>query len=76
MQALVDAYENTEHWSTRRQILAIIVADFPVKVIEQYFPNLSKWKIKSARSHAHFNGKKSVSELLHCIYNYFQDEVH
>ena len=60
MQALVDAYENAEHWSTKRQILAIIVADFPVKLIEQYFPNISKWKIKSARSHAHFNGKKLV----------------
>ncbi len=57
MQALVDAYENAEHWSTRRQILAIIVADFPTKVIQQYFPNISNWKISSARSHAYFNGK-------------------
>jgi hypothetical protein len=57
MQALADAYENAEHWSTRRQILAIMVADFPTKVIKQYFPNIKKWKISSARSHAHFSGK-------------------
>lgn len=57
MQALVDAYENAEHWSIRRQILAIIVADFPKKVIQDYFPNLSSWKLSSARAHARLNGK-------------------
>ena len=57
MQALVDPYENAEHWSTRRQILAIMVADLPTTVIQQYFPNLSRWKLSSARSHARFNGK-------------------
>lgn len=66
MQALVDAYENAEHWSTKRQILAIVVADFPVKIVKQYFPNLSMWKINSARAHAHFNGKETLFEILFC----------
>ncbi len=70
MQALVDAYENAEHWSTRRQILAIVVADFPIKVVKQYFPNISKWKIESARSHAHFNGEETVFEILFCTYRF------
>lgn len=71
MQALVDAYENAEHWSTKRQILAIVVADFPAKVVKQYFPNLSRWRIDSARAHAHFNGEETVSEFLFCKYKFF-----
>jgi hypothetical protein len=57
MQAMADAYNNAQHWSVRRQILAIIVADFPVSVIKQYFPNISDWKLKSARHHAYCKGK-------------------
>ena len=57
MQALADAYRNAEHWSTGRQILAITVADFPIKVIRQYFPAISKWKLSSTRSHARLYGK-------------------
>lgn len=52
MRALVDAYENADHWSTRRQLLAIISADFPTRVIRRYFPGISKWKIDSSRLHA------------------------
>lgn len=56
MQAMVDAYNNAQHWSVRRQILAIIVADFSISVIKRYFPNISDWKIKSARLHAYCKG--------------------
>jgi hypothetical protein len=57
MQAMVDAYNNAQHWSVRRQILAIMAAGFPVSVIKQYFPNISDWKIKSARHHTYCKGK-------------------
>ena len=55
---MVDAYNNAQYWSVRRQILGIIVADFPASVIKHYFPNISKWKIKSARHHTHGNGER------------------
>jgi hypothetical protein len=63
MQALADAYDNAEHWSIRRQILAIVVADFPNKLIKQYFPNVTRWKMQAARSHARFNGMLELSWL-------------
>ena len=58
MRAMVDAYSNAQHWSVGRQILAIIVADFPSSMVKQYFPNISEWKIKSARHHAHCEGMR------------------
>ena len=58
MRAMVDAYSNAQHWSVRRQILAIFVADFPSSMVKQYFPNVSQWKIKSARHHAHCEGMR------------------
>ena len=56
MRAMVDAYGNAQHWSVRRQILAIIVAAFPSSTIQQYFPNIPEWKINSARHRAHCEG--------------------
>ena len=60
MRAMFDAYSNAQHWSVRRQILAIVVADFPTSVLKQYFPNISEWKIKSARHHAHCEGTRHL----------------
>ena len=57
MRALVDAYENADHWSIRRQLLAIISADFPYSVVRKYFKGISKWKIDSSQLHARENGK-------------------
>ena len=34
---MLSLLENAKHWSTRHQILAIVVADFPIKVIQLYF---------------------------------------
>ena len=67
---MVDAYNNAQHWSVRRQILGIIVADFPASLIKQYFPNISKWKIKSARHHTYPKGEReslaSVIVYINC----------
>lgn len=44
------------------------MADFPANVIKQYFPNISKWKLKSARAHAHLNGKEDAFEILYATF--------
>ena len=64
MQSFVHAYENAEHWSTRRQILSILFADFPTKVIRKYFPTLSKWKVDTARAQAHFHGNEQSLQII------------
>lgn len=67
MRALVDAYENADHWSIRRQLLAIISADFPTSLIQKYFIGLSRWKIESSRIHARNFGKYELKLIsLHC----------
>ena len=65
IQAMVDAYNNAQHWSVRRQILSIIATDFPAPLLRQYFPNMSEWKIKSARRHTY--GKSRRESLLIAI---------
>ena len=51
-----DAYAKAEHWSTKRQLLSIIAADMPTRLLKLEFPGLTDWKIKSARAQAFFNG--------------------
>jgi hypothetical protein len=56
MDCIADAYNNANHWSIRRQILSIVAADIPVFVIEQFIPDITSWKIKTASEQAYNNG--------------------
>lgn len=60
MQSLVDAYNNAQHWFVRRQIVAIVVADFLADVIKQYVPNISGWKTESTHRHAYYRSSEKV----------------
>lgn len=57
IRPLVDAYSRAEDWCTKRQLLSIVAADLPVYLLKTEFPNMTDWKIKSARAHAYFQGK-------------------
>ena len=57
MVSLKDAYSRAEHWSTQRQLLSIVAADLPKRVLKAEFPGLSDWKIKAARAQAFSQGK-------------------
>lgn len=57
MNCLSDAYYNTDHWSTRRQILSIIATDIPFSIIQKFFPDVSQWRIKAARYHTYTCGE-------------------
>jgi hypothetical protein len=65
MEALADAYSNSQHWSTKRQILSIIAADMPFHLIQQYIPDFTLWKFNEARRQAKVNG--TIKILFHNI---------
>ncbi|CAF3164861.1 unnamed protein product, partial [Rotaria sp. Silwood2] len=56
MEALADAYSNSQHWSTKRQLLSIIAADLSFHSIAQYIPDITLWKFNEARRQAKLNG--------------------
>ena len=64
IRALVDAYSRAEHWSTKRQLLSIVAADLPARLLKTEFPELTDWKIKAARSQAFFQGNVRVTTRL------------
>ena len=57
ISCISEAYYNTDHWGTRRQILSIIATDIPFSIIQQFFPDLTQWRIKAARQQAYINGE-------------------
>ena len=56
IHSLTDAYRRAEHWSTKRQLLSIVAADLPTRLLKAEFPGLTDWKIKAARRQAFFQG--------------------
>lgn len=59
MLAIKTAIENVEHYSTKKQLLAIVAGDFPASVLRKHFPNITNYQIKIARYHAYRFGKYS-----------------
>ena len=60
MVAINNAIENAEHYSTKRQLLAIVAADYPSTVLHAYFPTVTDFQIKAARKHAYLYGEKAL----------------
>lgn len=56
MRSVSDAWDRADHWSTRRQILAIVAGDLNSVVIKEHFPGVSDWQIRMARRHAYSMG--------------------
>ena len=54
------AIENAEHSSTKRQLLAIVAADFSPSILRAHFPTITDSQIKAARKHAYRSGKKAL----------------
>lgn len=60
MMAINAAIESAEHSSTKRQLLAIVAADFSSAILRSYFPNITDYQIKAARKHAYRFGEKQL----------------
>ena len=56
MTAINTALSDTDQLSTKRQILALVAADFPPSVLHARFPGISDYQIKAARKHAYSKG--------------------
>ena len=57
MEALAEAYSNSHHWSTRRQLLSIVAGDCRFHSIQQFIPDLTLGKFNEARRQAKINGR-------------------
>ena len=67
IRSLTEAYSRAEHWSTKRQLLSIVAADLPTRLLKSEFPGLIDWKIRAARSQAYFQGSlENAARLLLC----------
>ena len=65
MEALGAAYSDTNHWSTRRQLLSIVAADFSMSSLAQFIPDLTLWKFNEARRQAKLNGTNVISPFAY-----------
>ena len=57
LQALVECYENCNHWSTRRQILSIIADKVSFPTLQKWIPDLSRYRFNMARHHLLLHGR-------------------
>ena len=57
VESLIKAYEQADHWQTKRQILFLFADDFSQAELQDMIPGLSKWHIDQARQHATEVGK-------------------
>ena len=53
-------YHNSNHWSTRRQILSIIADKLTFKELKEWIPNLTWYRFNIARHHTLLYGRGSV----------------
>ena len=61
MATINNAIESAEHYSTKRQLLAIVAANYPSTVLCAHFPTVTDFQIKAARKHAYLYGKKALT---------------
>ena len=59
MECLTECYNNADHWSTRRQILSIMVDSVSFKDWQRWLPNLSRYRFNIARDHLLLHGRGS-----------------
>ena len=57
VDVLIKAYEQADHWQTKRQILSLFADDFSRAELQEMISGLSKWRIDQARQHATEAGK-------------------
>ncbi|CAF3244403.1 unnamed protein product [Rotaria sp. Silwood2] len=57
MNCIADAYNNVNHWSTRRKLLSIVAQDTPLCIIQQFIPDVKMWKLNAAKQQVVANDK-------------------
>jgi hypothetical protein len=46
------------------ELLSIVAADLPTRLLKAEFPELADWKIKAARKQAFFQGSQNAATYL------------
>jgi hypothetical protein len=59
IEALVECYNNSNHWSTRRQILSIMADKISYSSLKDWIPGLSRYRFNVARQHILLHGRGS-----------------
>ena len=57
LEALAETYQNANSWDTHRQILSVIADLIPYSVIQQFIPDITEYRIKTARQHTVQQGR-------------------
>lgn len=57
MNTIACAISEADHYSTRRQLLSIVAADFSITTLRSRLPGVSEYLIKEARKLVHHEGK-------------------
>ncbi|CAF1544084.1 unnamed protein product [Didymodactylos carnosus] len=52
MDGISEAYENSEKWTTRKEILSIVAPKISCKLIQSFLPGLTLYRFTAARPHA------------------------
>ncbi|CAB4030066.1 Hypothetical predicted protein, partial [Paramuricea clavata] len=57
MMALVECYNAADCWETRRQILSIMAEKMPLKRLQHWIPNITKYMFTEAKRHCLIQGR-------------------
>ena len=74
MECLTECYNNADHWSTRRQIPAIMVDKVCFKDLQRWLPNLSRYRFNIARHHLLLHGRGSKVSSVKSLRMYIAPE--
>ena len=74
MEAIKECYINTDHWSTRRQILSIVADKMSFQDLHKWIPDLSRYRYNIARHHRLLHGRGAVVPVSTSTRMYIEPE--
>ncbi|CAB3981551.1 SURP and G-patch domain-containing 1 [Paramuricea clavata] len=74
LDALTECYNNTSHWSTRRQILSIMVDKVTFEELQKWIPTLTRYRFNIAKHHLLLHGRGAELPHLKNTRVYIQPE--
>lgn len=57
LEAIIECYENADHWSSQRQMLSIIADKVSLETLEKWLPDMNRYRFKIARDHITSHGR-------------------
>ena len=60
IEAVTECYNDAGHWSTRQQVLSILVDKISFKMLKKWIPNLTRYRFDIARHHQLLHSRGAV----------------